>query len=109
MYVSVTGLKGKGIIGLMRFWLLAIPSFKAVQRANGILFWEVKTIKGWHHTLTVWETPKHMMAYRKSPSHLKAMKAFPSIAVGKVHGYGASKVPTWEEALREYEEHGRVV
>ena len=50
-----------------------------------------------------------MMAYRKSPSHLKAMKAFPSIAVGKVHGYDASKVPTWEEALREYEEHGRVV
>ena len=50
-----------------------------------------------------------VLAYRKSPSHLKAMKAFPSIAVGKVHGYDASKVPTWEEALREYEEHGRVV
>ena len=36
MYVSVTGLKPKGLIGWIRFWKLTIPASKDAQKADGI-------------------------------------------------------------------------
>ncbi len=109
MYVSVTGLKTKGIAGLVRFAVLAPAAFKEAQKADGILFCETKTRKGWHHTLTVWETKADMMVYRKSPKHLKSMKAFAQIATGKVHGYETDVQPGWMAALKEYDAHARDV
>ncbi|MEO9824954.1 MAG: hypothetical protein ABJF50_11120 [Paracoccaceae bacterium] len=109
MYVSVTGLKAKGIAGLARFAVLAPAAFKEAQNANGILFCETKTRAGWHHTLTVWETKADMMAYRKSPKHLKSMRAFSQIATGKVYGYEAEEKPGWMAALKAYDAHARDV
>jgi hypothetical protein len=40
-----------------------------------------------------------MMAYRRSPAHLKSMRVFAQIATGKVHGYEADNIPTWDAAL----------
>ena len=37
MYVSVTGLKPKGLTGWIRFWKLTIPASKDAQKADGIL------------------------------------------------------------------------
>ena len=53
MYVSVTGLKTIGFIGWIRFWMLAIPAFRAAQKAEGCLICETKTLNGYHHTFTV--------------------------------------------------------
>ncbi len=83
MYVSVTGLKTKGFVGWIRFWMLAIPSFRAAQKAEGCLICETKILNGYHHTLTVWRNKKSMMNYRASPVHLKAMKVFSHICMVK--------------------------
>ena len=53
MYVSVTGIKTKGFISWVRFWMLAIPASTGAQKAEGILFCEFKTCNEYHHTLTV--------------------------------------------------------
>jgi hypothetical protein len=31
MYVSVTGLKAKGFLAVIRFWLLAVPALKQAK------------------------------------------------------------------------------
>lgn len=35
-YISITGLKPKGLIGFFRFWRFAIPSFEQTKNAKGI-------------------------------------------------------------------------
>lgn len=35
MYISVAGLKPKGLIGWIRFWILSIPAAKDAQKADG--------------------------------------------------------------------------
>ena len=84
MYVSVTGLKTNNLYASMKFWLLTIPAFGAAQKADGILLCENKSRNGYQHTLTVWQTKAHMVAYVRSPKHIKAMRAFPSIAIGRL-------------------------
>ena len=37
MYVSVTGLKPKGLTGWIRFWILTIPASKDAKKAEGII------------------------------------------------------------------------
>ena len=83
MYVSVTGLKPKGLIGWIRFWKLTIPASKDAQKADGILHCAFNSRHGYQHTLTVWKSKKHMMSYLTSPAHLKAMKKFSKIGSGK--------------------------
>jgi len=107
MYVSVTGLRTKNFYTSIRFWLLTIPAFRAAQKANGILFCENRKKNGYHHTLTVWESKKYMIAYFQSPLHTKAMRAFPSIATGKVFGYESKTIPPWDKALKEWELNAR--
>lgn len=33
-YISITGLKPKGLFSFFRFWRLAIPSFEQARKAN---------------------------------------------------------------------------
>ena len=108
MYVSVTGLKPKGFIARIRFWITILPASRAAQMADGILFCDFKTRNGYHHTLTVWKTKKDMMVYRSSPAHLRAMKNMSQIGSGKVFGYEAESIPNWEDALTELESNARV-
>ena len=83
----------------IRFWLLAVPVFKRAKSSVGILFCEVKSVDGFHHTLTAWETKKDMQKFVLSPIHRKATKIFPKIAKGSTIGFETDKMPTWDEAL----------
>ena len=109
MYVSVTGLKPKGFIGWIKFWLFTMPASSAAQKADGVLHCDFKTRNGYRQTLTVWETKKHMMAYRLSPVHSRAMKGISQIGSGKVFGYETDSIPSWEDALVEFDNKARVV
>ena len=108
MYVSVTGLKPKGLIGWIRFWTLTIPASKEAQKADGILHCAFNSRNGYQHTLTVWKSKEHMMSYLTSPAHLKAMKNFSKIGSGKVYGYEAKSIPSWEKALFKWDNNGLI-
>ena len=99
MYVSVTVLRSNGFWSTILFWLLAVPAFKQAKSSAGILFCDVKSVDGFHHTLTVWKTKKGMRKFMLSPIHRKAMKMFPKIATGSTIGYETDKMPRWDEAL----------
>ena len=109
MYVSVTGLKNIGFIGWIKFWAVAIPAFRAAKKAEGCLFCETKMLSGYHHTLTVWVDKNSMMKYRSSTAHLNAMRIFPKIAYGKIHGWETSRFPTWNDALKFFDDYARDV
>lgn len=107
MYVSITGLTPKGLLGTLRFWVLAVPSFRQAQRARGNLFCEVRRIQNYQCTLTAWTSRDAMLDYLRSGTHLKAMKAFKRIATGKSFGYEADSVPSWAEAFERLVRDGR--
>ena len=102
MYVSITGLKPKGIIGWIRFWAYTIPASKDAQNAEGILHCEFNSRNGYQHTLTVWKLKDHMLGFLTSPAHLKAMKKYSKIGIGKVYGYETNAIPSWDEALKKW-------
>ena len=106
MYASVTGLKPKGLIGWIKFWALTIPASKDAQKAEGILHCAFNSRNGYQHTLTVWKSKKYMLGYLRSPSHLNAMKNFSKIGEGKVYGYETDSIPSWEDALTEWDKNG---
>jgi hypothetical protein len=108
MYISITGLKPKGLIGWIRFWTLTIPASKNAQKADGILHCAFNSRNGYKHTLTVWQSKEHMLAYLSSPSHLKAMKFSSKIGSGKVYGYEANSIPSWEDAFTNWDKNGRM-
>lgn len=107
MYVSITGLKPKSLRAYFRFWILAIPSFNQARAARGNLHCSVKRIQGQQCTLTAWESRELMLDFMRSGAHLKAMKAFRSIATGKTYGYVAETVPQWKEAFALLQKEGR--
>ena len=71
----------------------------------GILFCEVKSVDGFHHTLTAWKTKKDMRKFGLSPIRRKAMKIFPKIATGSTIDYETDKIPTRDEALFDVAEN----
>ncbi len=107
MYVSITGLKPKNLLAVLKFWTLAIPSFRQAQTAKGNLSSSVKRIKGYQCTLTSWENRDLMLDFMRSGTHLKAMKAFHSIATGKTYGYETDVLPNWQEAFALLESKGK--
>ena len=109
MYISITGLKTKGLFASIRFWFLTIPAFKAARNANGIILCESKSQNSYHHTLTVWKSKANMIEYISSPVHSRAKRAFPSIAVGKILGYECDVIPSWEQAIKEWDKRARPV
>lgn len=109
MYVSVTGLKTKGVQGWVRFWFLAIPALWAARMAEGVRLVATRRRQGMHHTLTVWESRADMLVYKKSPAHLRSMRAFSHIATGRICGYECNREPTWDEALARFDEHAHEV
>jgi hypothetical protein len=107
MHISITGLKPKGIIGFIKFWTLAIPSFGEAKSAKGNLYSSVKKINGYQCTLTAWESREAMLVFMKNGVHLKAMKSFHSIATGRTYGYASDSIPSWEEAYELLETKGK--
>lgn len=106
-YISITGLKPKGILGFIQFWRLAIPSFEQARKAKGNQFCEVKRIQGYQCTLTAWESREEMLNFMRSGVHLKAMKAFHKIATGKTCGFESDQIPSWPEAFAILQEKGK--
>jgi hypothetical protein len=108
-YVSVTGLKVKSIWLYPTFFKHAIPSFQQAKGAAGNLFAETKARNGVQHTLTVWQDKASMLAFLRSGAHAQAMKVtrqISDLSETKVYGYDSDTMPTWEEALTLWEEHG---
>ena len=108
MCVSVTGIKPTGLLGWIRFWLLTILASKDAKKTEGILHCAFNSRNGYQHTLTVWKSQEHMLGYLTSPPHLKAMKKFSRIGDGKVYGYEANSIPSWEDAFTEWDKNGRM-
>jgi hypothetical protein len=96
-YVSITGLRPKGIFAALFFWRHAIPSKIQAEKATGVLFVGVKTINGIHHTLTAWESKEAMQKYIYSGSHKLAIRVFRKIATGKTFGYVSRTLPDWDQ------------
>ena len=48
-----------------------------------------------------------MLSYVRSPQHMKAMKAFPSIAIGRLLSYESDVIPSWDEGLLKWEREAR--
>jgi len=109
MYVSVTGLKPKGLIGWIRFWVLTIPASNNAQKAEGVLLCEFNSQNHFQHTLTVWTSKKQMLAYKSSSAHLRAMKSYSKIGSGKIYGYETDAIPSWDDALSEWKINGREI
>ena len=99
MYISITGLKTKNFLSEIKFWILTIPAFRAVQKAEGNLFCETKRVNGYQHTITAWKDRNMMIQYLTSKVHTKAMKNFRSIATGSTYGYEGDQIPSWKEAI----------
>jgi hypothetical protein len=106
MYVSITGLKLKSFWHVFRFYRHAVPSLRQAQKAEGNLCAQVRTINGVHHTLTAWESEKHMRAFLYSGAHKKAIKSFPKIATGKTFGFESDTIPDWSDVHQLWQDHG---
>jgi hypothetical protein len=106
-YISITGLKPKNFISTFRFWRLAIPCFRLAQKSKGNVFCETKKIRGFQCSLTAWESKEDMLRFVHSEVHLKAMRAFNSIATGRTYGQECEAIPNWEEAFQMLQEKGK--
>lgn len=109
VYVSITGLELRRIWHAPLFWRYAIPAMNQAQNATGCLSAEARTINGVHHTRSVWEAKQAMRAYLGAGAHLKAMKAFGTIATGKTFGFETDVVPSWDDVHHLWLENGRSV
>jgi hypothetical protein len=106
MYISITGLKPKGLWGFLKFWTLAIPTFREAQVAKGNRYCAVKHIRGYQCTLTAWENRDFMLNFMRNGTHLTAMKSFHKIATGRTYGFESDKIPSWNEAFSLLETKG---
>ena len=106
-YLSITGLKPKGLFSFLLFWRYAIPSKIQADSAPGILYSKVKNINGIQHTLTAWQSQAHMKNFISKGAHLKAMKIFRKIATGKTLGFETDKIPSWEEVHQLWKDRGK--
>ena len=62
---------------------------------------------GYQCTVSAWESRDVMLEFMRSGAHLKAMKAFHSIATGRTYGYESDNIPNWDEAYTLLQEKGK--
>ncbi len=106
-HVSITGLRLRSVFHAPLFWLHAMPSYRAAERAAGALSVEAWQAGGVQYTLTFWESFAQMRAYVRSPVHAKAVRVFDKIATGETYGCAADTLPSRVEAQRVLAEKGR--
>ena len=109
VYVSVTGLRLRGLLQRIPFHWHAVRSFRQAQDAPGNLFCAARYIDGVHHTLTSWRSRADMRAFLTAGAHARAMRAYALIGSGKVQGDEHDGTPSWEDALAQWRLHGRPV
>ena len=108
-YVSITGFKLKSILYLPRFFIYSNPALKQAHEAEGNISASTDYVNGILHTLSVWKDRKSMTRYMAKGAHAQAMKAADEMgdpSDTKVYGYETDKIPTWDEALALWSEHG---
>jgi len=106
-YVSVTGLQVKSMWHMPRF-IYYVSQINA-SSFPGNIDQQFTGRNGVQHTLTVWNDRKSMMKFYASGPHAAAMKVTSQIATPggtKVYGYYSNSIPTWDEALVLWDEHG---
>lgn len=74
----------------------------AARSARGNISASARTIRGTHHTLSVWDSKDAMLAFVHGPTHARAIKAFPDFAMGKTLGFHAETAPDWESAVARW-------
>jgi Domain of unknown function (DUF3291) len=108
-YVSITGLQVKSLLHMPSFFWHTSASKSQADAAAGNIQSMLTYRNGIYHTLTVWKDRKSMTRFMAAGAHAKAMKMEQSISVPggtKVYGYETETIPTWDEALQRWEEHG---
>jgi hypothetical protein len=109
LYISITGLKPKNFFTTIRFFIFTIPAFRAAQRSEGNLFCESKKKDSYYHTITAWKNRDMMMKYLTGKAHSKAMKNFSLIGTGSTYGYEGNQIPSWNKAIKIWEENFKEV
>ena len=84
--ISIAGLQVRRVWHLPTFWSHAMKAIVQARIAHGDILVAVHTMKGVHHTLSVWTDKDAMRAHLTAGWHLEAMRPFSSIATGKVVG-----------------------
>lgn len=107
VYVSVTGLTLNRFWHAPRFWRMAAAAMRSAQSAPGNLLASARTVRGVHHTLSVWDNREAMLEFIQSPVHARAIKAFPDIAMGRTLGYLADEAPDWDTAIAQWEKDAK--
>ncbi|MEM0937327.1 MAG: hypothetical protein AAF646_08055 [Pseudomonadota bacterium] len=100
MYVSITGLRLRRAVYAPRFWSLAIRAMHQAKSDRACLAVDTRTIRGVHHTRSLWVSEAEMRRFLKEGAHLTAMRSFRAIATGKTLGFTAEALPDWAEARR---------
>lgn len=108
VHVSITGLQVRRIWHIPSFWYLATRALVQARRAPGNISADARTIKGVHHTRSVWNDEAAMRAYLTTGPHLEAMRRFPGIATGKTVGFLTTEVPDWADVHAIWLVKGRV-
>ncbi len=109
VYVSITGLRLSRFWHAPRFWKMAFTAMVQARSAEGCLSADARTIQGIQHTFSVWSSKKAMQAYLLQGAHMKAVKAFRSIATGKTFGFETRDVPGQDQVHTLWLENGQTV
>jgi hypothetical protein len=109
-YISITGIELKSAFHLPRFGDYATQSMQQAQAAAGNISASSNYVNGVHHTLSVWDDRKSMTRFKVSGAHAQAMKVEPEFSLPgntKVYGYESEHIPSWDEAIAIWVQHGR--
>ena len=109
-YVSITGLQVKSVWHFPRFGYYASQAMQQAQGASGNISANGNYMNGVHHTLSVWKDRQSMSRFMASGAHAKAMQISDEVSnpgSTKVYGYETDVIPTWQEAIALWDEHGK--
>lgn len=107
MYVSITGLELKRAAYAPAFWVMAIAALRQATADPNCLKADARTIRGVHHTRSLWTSEAAMRAFLVAGAHGAALRRFDRIATGKTLGFEADALPDWEEVHRLWHAEGR--
>ena len=81
-------------------------SFIQTQKADGVLHVSAKHINGVEHTVIACRDREAMLAFVRTGTYVKAMKAFHRIAEGRTYTEVADRIPEWTAAHALWKERG---
>lgn len=94
MIVTATQIEIKSIAGFLRFFPHVVKIRKQLGKCEGLVFIKFNGLR----TLTGWQSPEAMKAFRNSGHHLDAMKNVRRIGKAKSITWEAQSEPDWHAA-----------